>query len=501
MKNFFKKVLDFLLSLIQPKKMIRYRNINLFLIVLIFLGCMLLCSGISNLSLVRYVKRNIENYKLFPEVYDLEYEGGVNFPSFSIDEPTGGITGFKDGNGEEEDIYEIKFALQDGSTLNLTVVYEPDVYVNDRVETVHDDRLSSFDLNGYYNYVPKRDENGNLLEKDMLVIIHHELVYYIFNHGFESAKNEIGSYTRYLEFTGWSIREGSYMLPNDASEIAYTDESQKELDVYKWTKPAKLGDTIEIDGEKYTAKYVNTYYLPASEEELVLNSYGEYDVRKWTKIAKDKDECVYLNEGEKIIAESRLKSNIHEIFVSDNQTRVGVFSLYHADLADIKFGDLGNGKYPVNPTLMVQAIADLMVPSAANQLQTLNFLYAVIFIIFMPILWTFATWVMGKKFGELTRFKEYYAICAISFIIPSILIAIFTIFFEPYVFIAQYAMFVQVAFYIFCIFKMNNPKRKPTNKDDGDDNKNNSHVSKEEVDLKVETELIQERISKTAKME
>lgn len=500
MKDVFKKILDFILSFIQPKKMIRYRSINLFVIVLLFLSCMLMCAGISNISLLNYVKRNKENFRLFPEVYDLQYDGNVSLPKFTIDDKTGGLTNFTIGS-EEDNVYELQFNLKDETKFNLTIVYEPNVYVKDLEHTVHDDRISSFDLNGYYNYIPKRDQNGKLLEKDMLVIIHNELVYYIFNHGFDVEKNETGNYTRYLEITGWDIMEGTYMLPKDASEIAYTDDKQKTLDYYKWSVPAKPGEQVTIGDVKYTATYVRSYFLPANETELVPNSYDVYDIRKWTKLATNKNETIFLGD-EEFKAQPRLKSNIHEIFVSEDKTRVGVFSLYQAKQLDVNFGDLENGKYPVNPALVVEGMANLMVNSAANQLQMYNFIYAIIFIIFMPLLWTFATWAMGKKFGELTRFKEYYAICSISFILPSILIALFTVFVEPYVFIAQYAMFVQVAFYIFCIFKMNNQNRKPEKNNDNNKNNNNSNTKKEEViDLKVNSESIRERISKTAQME
>ena len=499
MKNALKKMLDFMLSFIQPKKMIRYRNINLFLTILIFLGCMFLCAGVSNVSLVNYVKRHKENFRLFPEVYDLECNEKVSLPKFTIDEQTGGLTNFTIGS-EKDNVYEIKFNLENNKTLNLTLVYEPNVYVNDNEKTPHDDRLMSFDLNGYYNYQPKRDADGNLLEQDMLIVIHNELIYYMFNHGIDLIPDASGNYNRYLESTGWDIMESKYVLPKDATEIAYTGENNSELDYSKWTTVAKRGEQVVIGEKTYTAHATGerAYYLPASADELVLNAYGEYDVRKWTKLAENKEEKTFI-DGKEYLAASRLNQNLHEIYVSNTTTRVGVFSLSQAKQYGIDFGNLENGKYPVDPTIAVVGIANLMVNSGSNQLQMYNFFYALIFILFMPLIWTFATWAMGKKFGELTRFKEYYAICSVSFIVPSIIIALFTIFVEPYAFIAQYAMFAQVAFYIFCIFKMNNVNKKPVK---NNPNQDNSKPKKEEViDLEVKTEKVEEKISRTAQME
>ena len=41
--------------------------------------------------------------------------------------------------------------LEDGKTLNLTIVYEPNVYVNDDEKTEYDDRLTNFDLNDKFS--------------------------------------------------------------------------------------------------------------------------------------------------------------------------------------------------------------------------------------------------------------------------------------------------------------------------------------------------------------
>ena len=81
-----KKVLDFILSFIVPKKMKRYRNLNIFLIVLIFLGCALLCAGVSNLALEGYVKRNKENFRLFSETYDLPSGNEEVLPKFNLNQ-------------------------------------------------------------------------------------------------------------------------------------------------------------------------------------------------------------------------------------------------------------------------------------------------------------------------------------------------------------------------------------------------------------------------------
>ena len=125
-----KKFLDFISSFVLPKKMMRYRNINFFIIVLIFLGCMFLCVGTSNLGLTRYIKNNKDSFRLFNEVYDLSSEEKVNLPRFSIDESKSVITNFTIGE-EVDNVYELSFPLEDNKTLNLTLVYEPNVKIND----------------------------------------------------------------------------------------------------------------------------------------------------------------------------------------------------------------------------------------------------------------------------------------------------------------------------------------------------------------------------------
>ena len=479
-----KRILDFILSFVVPSKIKRYRNLNIFLIVLIFLGCSLLCAGVSNLSLERYVKRNKENFRLFSETYDLPSGNEKILPKFTLDESTFEIEDFAG-----ENLYETTFDLEDGSKLNLTLVYEPNVYINDLEETPYDDRIINFNIVDYYNYVPERDANGKLKEKDMLVIITAELIYYFNNHGYDLYQSADGTYTRYLEATGWSIMEKKCVLPKDESEIVYTDETNKTLDYSKWTESAKLGDTKSIGGKTYVAYNTqeDAYYLPATSSEVnSLNSWS---------LSCDKDGEITHN-GVVYKAKTKISRNLHNVFISDATQRIGVFSLYQASKLGINFGDLsGDGKATTDMKLVVEAIGNLMVNMGVSQLSNYNTIYAIIFIVILPLLWTFGLWMMSRKFGELTRVKEYYAICSVSYIFPSVLVALFTIVAQPYAFIAQYAMFVQLAFYIFMVYKINNPKTKKTNNDSG--NSRELPV----VDLKVETKKVTEIKSQAAQME
>lgn len=481
-----KKVLDFILSFIVPKKMKRYRNLNIFLIVLIFLGCALLCAGVSNLALEGYVKRNKENFRLFSETYDLPSGNEEVLPKFNLNQKTYSIEDF----AGEQKIFETTFTLEDSSELNLTLVYEPDVYINDLSETKHDDRIIEFNIIDYYNYVPERDADGNLKEKNILVIITAELIYYFNNHGYDLYKNAEGSYTRYLESTGWSIMESKHVLPKDESEIVYLDTEKKELDYSKWTLSASLGDTTTIGDTTYVAYATgeDAYFLPATSSEVNLSDWS---------LSCNKDDTITHN-GVEYQAKTKINRNLHNVFVSENTQRIGVFSLYQASKMGVNFSDLnGDNKATTDMKLVVEAIGDLMVKTGVSQLENYNTIYAMIFIFIMPLLWTFALWVMSRKFGELTRFKEYYAICAVSYIVPSILTALFTLFSQPYAFIAQYAMFIQLGFYIYMVYKINNPKVKNNN----NTSSTNKIQERPAVDLNVKTEKVTEIKSNAAQME
>ena len=478
-----KRILDFILSFVMPSKIKRYRSLNIFLIVLIFLGCALLCAGVSNLSLERYVKRNKENFRLFSETFELPSGNEEILPKFTLNQTTFEIEDFA-GN----DLYEATFDLEDGTKLNLTLVYEPDVYINDLEETPYDDRIIDFNIIDYYNYVPERDANGNLREKNMLVIITAELIYYFNNHGYDLNKGADGNYTRYLESTGWSIMEKKCVLPKDESEIVYLDEEKKELDYSKWTVNARLGDVATLGGKTYVAYNTqeDAYFLPATSSEINLSD--------WSLTCNKDDEITH--NGVVYKAKTKISRNLHDVFISEGTQRIGVFSLYQASKLGINFADLnGDGKATTDMKLVVEAIGNLMVNMGVNQLSNYNTIYAIIFIVILPLLWTFGLWMMSRKFGELTRVKEYYAICSVSYIVPSLLVALFTVFAQPYAFIAQYAMFVQLAFYIFMVYKINNPKTKKN-----DTNLNNSQKA-ETVDLKVETKTVTEIKSRAAQME
>jgi hypothetical protein len=215
---------------------------------------------------------------------------------------------------------------------------------------------------------------------------------------------------------------------------------------------------------------------------------------EWSLSCKKDD--TKTHNGVEYKAKTRINRNLHNVFVSENTQRIGVFSLYQASKMGVNFSDLtGDNKATTDMKLVVEAIGNLMVNTGVSQLENYNTIYAMIFIFIMPILWTFALWVMSRKFGELTRFKEYYAICSVSYIVPSILTALFTVFTQPYAFIAQYAMFIQLAFYIFMVYKINNPK--------GNNNTSSTNKTQEKpvVDLNVKTEKVTEIKSNAAQME
>ena len=322
----------------------------------------------------------------------------------------------------------------------------------------------------------------------MLVIITAELIYYFNNHGYDLNKGADGNYTRYLESTGWSIMEKKCVLPKDESEIVYLDEEKKELDYSKWTVNARLGDVATLGGKTYVAYNTqeDAYFLPATSSEINLSD--------WSLTCNKDDEITH--NGVVYKAKTKISRNLHDVFISEGTQRIGVFSLYQASKLGINFADLnGDGKATTDMKLVVEAIGNLMVNMGVNQLSNYNTIYAIIFIVILPLLWTFGLWMMSRKFGELTRVKEYYAICSVSYIVPSLLVALFTVFAQPYAFIAQYAMFVQLAFYIFMVYKINNPKTKKN-----DTNLNNSQKA-ETVDLKVETKTVTEIKSQAAQME
>lgn len=146
------------------------------------------------------------------------------------------------------------------------------------------------------------------------------------------------------------------------------------------------------------------------------------------------------------------QQNINKIFSYDKQTNIGMYSYLELKELGIEVLDLRNSNALNN-------YCDTVISTCVNSIKTTSYILSLFFNVLLPLIWVFVMWLLLHKNGELTRFKEYYAIAASSMILPAILTSIIGLFI-PYTIIARFAFIVNAIFYLTCVLVINNMGRK-----------------------------------------
>lgn len=214
----------------------------------------------------------------------------------------------------------------------------------------------------------------------------------------------------------------------------------------------------EVDLEQYHYLYV--------EKWAMTNDWSMYKVQRDSegKIVKDANgKMIYLpNEEQK-----EYTNNINHLFTYAGQRNVGIYS----------YLELENGKF--NYAKLENPIVDfteIALDTCTNSVSMYGYILSFFYVVVLPLLWVFVIWLLMKKNAEITRFREYYSICAASFLLPSLLGGIVTLFI-PYTLIARIIMIAQAVFYFVVVSRINAAK---PNQD------NNKKVKKEVIDVEPE---------------
>lgn len=360
---------DFLLSLVVPKKMERHRNLNIFLVVLLYFLSVALVVGPSVFRTQYFLENHIIKNNLTYHFYDSNYnylsEEEWTLPQFSLNSnnqvdvstivyPTDPDTG-----GVIRD-FSTTFTATDGKIINFRAVYE--------LESGIDKALTVISLADYLNNPPL---DGSL---NVLMIFTKDLYYYIYNNG----------------------------------RLTYVDDEITE-----------------------------SFYL--------------YDSRQATEGWEAFQEVPDTNPREyKYIGDN----NPHNLFMSKDERFLvyGAFGYGTTTFTSVNFGDISGNKGNLYNGFFI-----VILDEATQYVKFTYYLYAFFYTILFSLLWVLATFLMSRRLGEMTRYREYYAIGGISFLAPSVLFGILGIFI-PYINIAQYAMLGQVIFFIYCTFAINKIK-------------------------------------------
>lgn len=395
-----KKIKDFILSLILPRRMYRYHNLHIFYSVVILIGTALIILFSVNLSTEKFTRQmilspdfNINNY------YQIDK---ITFPEYKIAQSNSGGYYLDVLVGTETtDTYQKVFNTtleNENNELEITIVIDEgcDFFKSENPSTNIDPNL--FDLNAYMMQYRNNSRNNNDKEY-LLFILTKKSFYYLYNLG------QIQD-----EYKDWH------------------DSQNRLYGSYEKTATGEIN-----------------YFLPTNEDEAnCLDIYGNYDVTKWTTQTSEGNSTII--NGTKYVAEKRINNNLRTAIYN------GEYVYSNIDVEMIN----GEGKANFYQNDLIEAIkanVELMIASDASIQKNMYSFFAILINVLISFVWVAITWLLSRKF-VMNKFKEYYAICAISYIPISIVFAIFALFIR-FDNLMIFLLITELIYYIFVTFRIN----------------------------------------------
>lgn len=210
--------------------------------------------------------------------------------------------------------------------------------------------------------------------------------------------------------------------------------------------------------------YTVNYYLPDTNnsDELKKNAYGSWDPSNWSRKVSESETIEY--EGEIIKALPKLLPTLREIIVNTEYVYKNIdFSVINDEKEQANFKTNSN----INEAL--SQMVEIMVLADANIQKSLYSLFTCLINLIFPLLWVLITWLMSRKF-VMSKFREYYAICSITYLVTSVIgfILGFFISFDKLILIL---LVIELIYYIVVTFRINtDPTLLEPNDENGESN-------------------------------
>lgn len=396
-----KKFKDVILSLILPRKMYKYHNLNILYSVVILIGTALIILFSVNLSTEKFTRQLMQSPNFEKDNYKLVEE--LDIPEYKIVQSnSGGYYLDVLVATQNTDTYQNIFTTtlkSDKKEMELTIIFDEDcdLFKQENADTTIDSNL--FDLGAYMTQY--RGESRNDIDKEYLLFIFtNKSFYYLYNLG--------------------------------QVQDAYGD----------WKDSASR---INSSYEKTSVGEIK-YFLPKDSSELVLDSYGNYDISKWTVETTEGNSTVI--DGVTYKSEKRISSSLRKAIYN------GEYVYNNCDIEVMNKEDNG-ANFNKNKDLInaINVFVDLMVASDASIQKSMYSIFAIVINVVISFAWVFITWLLSRKF-VMNKFKEYYAICAISYVPVAVVACIFG-FFVRFETLMLFLLVAELVFYIFVTFRIN----------------------------------------------
>lgn len=410
-----KKFKEIILSFILPRKMYKYHNLNILYSVVILIATALIILFSVNLSTERFVRNSMQSPNFERDNYKLETS--LDIPEYKIVQSnSGGYYLDVLVATQNTDTYQNIFTTtlkSDKKEMEVTIIFDEkcDLFKQENPDTSIDSNL--FDLGAYMTQY--RGESRNDIDKEYLLFIFtNKSFYYLYNLG--QVQDAYGDW-------------------KDSVNRANSSYEQSNVGDYK-------------------------YFLPKNDTELVLDSYGNYDISKWT-VETTEGNTTVIN-GVTYKAEKRISSNLRKAIYN------GEYVYNNCDIEIMNKQENG-ANFDKNKDLInsINIFVDLMVASDSSIQKSMYSIFAIVINVVISFAWVFITWLLSRKF-VMNKFKEYYAICAISYVPVSVVACIFG-FFVRFETLMLFLLVAELVFYIFVTFRINTYDEL-LNQDDDNDN-------------------------------
>lgn len=427
-----KKILDFLASFVVPKKMLKHKDMNIFVILIIMLLSFFACTFISNLRTRTFVERNPESLYYYEDMTNIieEKDELAKLPVFELED--GRVKNAELVMETVKNPYTFTYKEnEDDLPLEVELYFFLDkvTFTADAIKE-GTEKIDPKELNLHEKLVNPYDDDLNKKSNNLLVVYTNSSVFYIYNNGYVLSRGTVINYLDNIWTMYEKDEEGNqiYFLPKDATEVENNH----------WTVVANVGDTAEIPG------------------------YGLYEARK------------------------QVTQNIFDIFYNYDKgsKRVGFYEYGVSEEAGI---NLYKFSKDTKWSEVLNNLAEVTIQSSVGDFKFKTTLKGLLHILALPFGWSFLLWLLTKKFGQLKYYKEYLAIAATSMVLPCIVISI-TSCFIPYFNIARWGTALIAAFYFLTIIGINGT-RKQQNSDDDSENKNINN-RQQKINYDIETKKV-----------
>ncbi len=443
-----KKIKDFMLSLVVPHRMVKFKDMSIFIsLILLLLGCVISVFS-SNARMTKFVEKRI--YGEYKEIKE-DNNDGIGEVNFTINNDN--LATY------DKQIIEKELPSEDGKkTYKVTLVFGEIIKKEEKKdELIMDIQLENFNVDDYVFY-----NQAHRVENTIYLL-------YIFTDGS----------IYHLYDLGQGIDNGKYV--DNVSSIYYFKDA---------TKDANAGFFDNLFGTNVVTN--KKYYLPKDETELLgssyvtdtqTNEYYNYSVSKWSVEAKEGEQKTIAVNGNDVVVNAMPK--LGQSIEDTNYYGIDCIIKNVIKYSDMKSyanydGEFKLDCFKTSLSAFITGHFDSYVFRQTDTNKGFLLLISLCIFILIPVVFSLFVWLFTRKRG-MTSYKGYLNIMSIIQFYLAILFFIIGWFVNILnnSIIIVIGLLIMLWYYIFVIYQITKRIEKENDEfKDSDGSSNNKEESK-----------------------